>query len=237
MSRFKTGRLPAQWPKGVSAFHAYLTNPLPDPPATVDAPKAAYPMDGNDEYGDCTMAGVAHLIAAWNAWLDEKDPVPTLKKVVTEYFAETGGEDTGLVEADVLAKWQKTGLFGHKIKAYAPVKFKRGDYTLIKQALAFYGPLYLGILCPNSAQDQFEQGEPWTYEGEHTEDGHCIVALGYNDQGVWCATWGGVALVTWGFFDHYLEEVWVIVSNALLEKGSDPAGLNVALLETHIAAA
>lgn len=231
--RFKGGRLPAFCPPALKTFLEYATK-LAKPPASFKAPKAAYPMDGNDRYGDCTIAGVAHLDVGWDKLFARNDSLPTEQAIVAEYFKLTGGQDTGLVEANVLSTWRKIGLFGSKIWGYAPVK--TSDATAIKQAIAFYGGCYLGIQCPESAQRQFSEGKPWTYEGEQTEDGHCIVALGYDSKGnLECATWGQIVKVTPGFLAHYLDEAWVILSHQLVEAGKDTLGLNLPLLEADLA--
>ncbi|HUY25412.1 MAG TPA: hypothetical protein VMV09_08950, partial [Candidatus Saccharimonadales bacterium] len=125
-------------------------------------PSAGYPIDGNDQFGDCTMAGVAHLIAAWDADVNEPDPIPDAQEVVATYFELSGGQDTGLNEANVLQAWRSQGLFGRKIAAYAPVDPR--NIVELHQAVAFYGGCYLGIQCPQSAQQQFASGQPWTYD-------------------------------------------------------------------------
>jgi hypothetical protein len=233
--KYKGGRLPAFRPPGLKTFLEYATKTkLPKPPATFKAPAGPYPIDGNDEYGDCTIAGVAHAIAAWNRLYSQKDRVPAQQTIIRLYLKLTGGQDSGLVEANVLQAWRKTGLFGHKIWGYAPVKIT--DPNAIKLAISGYGGSYLGIKCPESAQRQFSEGKPWTYEGEQTEDGHCVVALGYDAEGnLECATWGGIALLTPGFLKHYLEEAWVILSDQLVKAGKDTVGLDLAALEQDLA--
>lgn len=239
--KYKGGRLPPFWPPALKEFTAYATK-LVQPPVTFTARVlGALPIDGNDKYGDCTIAGIAHLIQIWNWLFGRSLPVPGEAEIDSTYFRLTGGGDTGLVEANVLKTFKTVGLFGQKIKLYAPIKVT--NRTAIKQAIAFYGGVYLGILCPESAQRAFqrqlETGKlvPWKYEGESTEDGHCIVGIGFNEKGVECATWGGVVLVEWSFFDHYLEEAWAVLSQALVEKGEDTLGLDVQLLEADIASA
>lgn len=234
--RFKGGRLPAVWPAGVESFLDYTTKLKAPPKAFKAVVKGVLPMDGNDRYSDCTMAGVAHLVAAFNWLFGKPDAVPTEGQIITEYFKETGGQDTGLVEANVLKKWLTKGLFGHKIAGYAPVKVT--DMDAIRKAIAFYGGCYLGILCPESAQQQFAEHKPWTDEGEQTNDGHCIVAIGYDAHGnLECATWGSIVTVTPGFLKAYLEEAWVILSDELVKAGKDTLGLNVAALKADLAAA
>jgi hypothetical protein len=112
-------------------------------------------------------------------------------------------------------------LFGAKIDAYAPVDVK--DLVELHQAVAFYGGCYLGIECPQSAQEQFQNGQPWTFvPGSPIEGGHCIDALGYSANGLLCATWGGIALVTFGFLAHFLDEAWVIIPNQFVKAGKGP---------------
>ena len=233
MTAYKLGRRAAVRPAGLKDLSVYATGPLPAPPAQVPVPAASYPMDGNDTYGDCTIAGVAHLIAAWNAQTGKHDQIPNEQAVVSEYFTLSGGQDTGLDENTVLSTWQTTGLFGEKIAAYAPVN--QQDLLGLHQAVAFYGGAYLGIQCPQSAQQQFQANEPWTYvPGSPIEGGHCIVALGYTPTGLLCATWGGIADVTYPFLAHNLEEVWVVLPHQLVEAKKDKLGINLAALQADI---
>jgi hypothetical protein len=233
--RYQLGRLPATRPAALKDLSVYATGPLPTPPSSVAVPAAQYPIDGNATYGDCTMAGVAHLIAAWNTEVKEADPVPAEESVVAEYFKLTGGPDSGLNEAEVLKTWQTTGLFGATIAGYAPVEPK--DTLALHQATAFYGGVYLGIECPGSAQEQFSNNEPWTYvEGSEVEGGHCIVALGYDSQGsLLCATWGGIATVTASFLAHFLDEAWVVLSHQFVEAKGDELGIDLEALQADLA--
>lgn len=229
---YKLGKLPATRLAGVGMLGDYVSSKLPSPPATVSVPNTNYPMDGNDQYGDCTIAGVAHLIAAWNVEVSEQDAVPDGSSVVSTYEQLTGGADTGLNEQTVLEHWRSNGLFSGKIDAYAPID--RKDIVGLQQAVAFYGGAYLGIACPESAQQQFQANEPWTYVPKSpVEGGHCIVALGYNHTAVLCATWGGIAEVTYPFLAHYLDEVWAIISEQFVQAGHGPE-LDLATLQADL---
>lgn len=221
MSEYKCGKLPAARPFGLRTLAVYASGPLPDPPASVDVPAAPYPIDGNDRFGCCVMAGAAHLVAAWDKETDERDRVPDEQQVVETYFYLTGGADSGLVESSVLELWRSVGLFGETIAAYAPVD--HASLLDIHQAVAFYGGSMLGIQCPASAQQQFAHHEPWTVvPGAQVVGGHCIVALGYTPQGLLCATWGGIAEVTYPFLARYLDEAWAIIPHQFVEVGKGP---------------
>lgn len=245
---FKTGRLPAMRPAALKELSVYAAGPLPTPPATCPVPgqddiARYYPLDGNATYGDCTIAGVAHLITAWDFQMPELDvifPTPDEAAVIATWRSLNGNTEEGLVEADVLKAWQTTGLFGEKIAAYAPVS----TTSLLEQhqAIAFYGGCYLGIQCPESAQRAFqrqqETGEtvPWIYEGESTQDGHCVVALGYGPNGgLHCATWGGVAVLEPSFLAHYLQEAWVILPQQMVDARGDALGVDLDALRADLA--
>ena len=232
---FNLGRLRAVRPAALKDLAVYALGVLPTPPASVPVPDAQYPMDGNDTYGDCTIAGVAHLLAAWDAEAKQSDTVPGQYEIIEEYLSLTGGQDTGLDENTVLSTWQRSGLFGNLIAAYAPVT--PTNLLALHQAIAFYGGCYLGIQCPQSAQEQFQANEPWTYvEGSPIDGGHCVVALGYQPDGsLLCATWGGIATLTPGFLAHFLEEAWCVLPQQFVEAKGDSLGIDLATLQADLA--
>ena len=232
------GKLPATRLAGVRSLGEYATGKIPAPPASVDVPGTVtdYPMDGNDEWGDCVIAGIAHLIAAWNLLVDSTSiPVPTDEQCVALYEQLTGSTTApgpGLNEASVLSQWRQQGLFDNRIDAYAPVNY--GDIVELHQAVAFYGGVYFGLACPESAMQQFQAGEPWTYvPGSTIEGGHCIVALGYTSTALLCATWGGIAEVTYPFVAHYMDEAFAIISAEYVAANGGPT-LDLAALTADL---
>jgi len=183
--RHTLGLRPPVRPHGLEDLKVYASGKLPPAPATVPAPKVfSWGMDGNDQHGDCAMAGAAHDLLAWGAILDALGhkavvPVPpTQAQGVEQYKKLTGcvtpgdSHDLGLVLSDVLKVWQQEGLFaGNKPAAYAPV-----DHTSvldIHQAVAAYGVSYSGVALPESAEEQFNAGGPWTVVGDQPVGGHC----------------------------------------------------------------
>jgi hypothetical protein len=235
MADFKYGKLAATRPFGLSDFAVYANGKLPAPPTSVDYSKGlSLPIDGNDQYGDCVMAATAHLIEAWDSEVHEHDAVPTGDVVVAEYFKLTGGADAGLNEQHVLQTWHKSGLFGHKIAGYAPVNVK--DITSIHQTIALCGGALFGIQVPASAQTQFANNQPWTYDpSSPIEGGHAIAPLGYDSKYVYCATWGGIAPVTYPFLSALLDECWAIIPNQFVEAGKGPM-LDLKTLQADLSA-
>lgn len=233
-TRYQLGRLPATRPHGLSTLATYATGKLPKPPAAIAVPTFQIGMDCNDSIGDCTIAGVDHLIGAWDAEVSVSDPRPDDDEIQATYFKLTGGQDSGLNEADVLKAWSTSGLFGNTIAGYAPVE--PTDVVGLHQAIAFYGGAYLGIACPESAQTDFQNGQPWTYDpSSPIEGGHCIVALGYDSGAVYCATWGGIAPVTYPFLAHFLEETWAVLSQEFVEAKGDSLNIDLATLQADLA--
>ena len=239
---YRLGKLEAVRPAGLMDLPEYTaTRSLPTPPSNFSdvatLQKIKWGMDLNDSLGDCTIAGTDHLLAWWDVLFGEADARPSTDVLRAQYQA-LSPDDQGCVESTVLHTWQTSGLFGgtSKIAAYAP--FKR-TATSLQQAIAFTGGAYLGIACPDSAQQQFAEQEqtgkivPWTVvPGATIEGGHCIVAPGYVGlEGVWCITWGSVVLVTWDFIKRYCDEIWGIISHQLVEKGADTLGLQVAAIQ------
>lgn len=232
MSRFKLGRLAPTRPFGVSDLSVYSKGKLPAPPESVTAPTVQWNMDMNDQLGDCTVAGVDHLLAAWNAEYSATDGRPDDAAIQSTYFGLTGGQDSGCNEQTVLETWRTQGLFGNKITAYAPVNPK--NIVELHQAIAYYGGSYLGIACPESAQEDFANGVPWSYHRRSPiEGGHCIVAVGFNSTAVQCVSWGQLVDVTYPFLAHYLEEAWAIVSDELARQGGD-SGLDLNTLVSDL---
>lgn len=231
---YKLGALPPVRPYGLAELAVYAKGKIPAPPASVAAPAVpSWGMFLNDTYGDCTVAGVAHAIEAWNVEVNERDPIPTDEETKAAYFALTGGADSGCVEADVLKTWHNEGLFGHKIAGYAPVGVH--DLTGFHQAVAFYGGAYLGVALPASAQEQFAYQEEWdVVPGSPIEGGHCILAVGYDQHSVQCVTWGSVVNVSYPWLAHYLTETWAIIGNQFTEAGKGPL-LDLATLQADLA--
>ena len=98
------------------------------------------------------------------------------------------GFRTGLVESLVLKKWMSSGLWGNKIAGYAPVNVYSLDS--LRQAIAYFGGVYVGIQVPTNAMEQFQAGQGWTlvsdWPNQSIEGGHAIPILDYDDQWMYC---------------------------------------------------
>lgn len=208
-------------------------------PGTIDwASKVpTWPMYLNDQIGDCTCAGVGHAIQAFTAFASTEKTVAdndVLKvyEAVSGYNPSTGANDNGAVEQDVLQYWHDTGMAGHKISAFASVNIS--SLTDMRLALRWFGSVYLGINVPQSAEDQFSAGQPWAVDPNANNSiigGHCVVMQEWDPQFARVVTWGALQRMTWGWFEKYGEEAWVVVTPDFAKSnGLEASGVSVAQL-------
>jgi hypothetical protein len=213
-------------------------------PATVDFASQVvdWPMYGNDQIGDCTAACAGHQIQAWTRYTGTEVDIPEpdiiqLYSAVSGYDPATGANDNGAVIQDVLTYWRKSGVpvAGHKILAFAQLK----DLSQVKQALWLFGSVYLGVNVPQSALDQFNNDQPWTVvQNSPIEGGHAI-PLQYAGDGnlpYQVVTWGKLQGMDQHWFDAYVEEAWIVITDDWLNKnGNTPEGFNLQQLGADLA--
>lgn len=239
-ANMKLGRRPARFDPRTLALERYLAAALPTPPAAIAAPPVkTWPMYGNDELGDCTVAAAGHLIEAWTR-LAGTQRTPRLATVETFYW-ETGTPpsthgipggptDDGRVELDVLNAWRHHGMGADKILAYATIHVD--DVNGIRQAIELLGGVYIGVRLPLTAQAHGE----WDVVGDGRTGrsapgswgGHAIPYVGYDGDSFTCVTWGALQKLSVRFHQAYVEEVYAIVSPDLISRsGRSPAGLDL----------
>jgi hypothetical protein len=223
--RFRGGKLPAQPARPQLKLSAVLRERLASPPAAMDwqDDRIVWPMYGNDVVGDCTCAGVGHLVNELTYYGSGTEVQPAESSVLGMYSAVTGydparpGSDTGAYCQDVLAYWRKTGLEGHKITAYAALDVS--NLTEIKQAVALFGTIYVGLSFPDSAMDQFNADQPWdVVRGAKVEGGHCVIVGAYSNGRLGLVTWGAETTMTEAFWKRYVDEAWVVLDTDGLKK-------------------
>lgn len=219
----KRGKLDAK-PLMTGHLSQYMKSSLPVPPKSFDYAHRVneFPMALNDTYGDCTIAGVVHMLQLLYAEIGETFVYPGDEAVKETYFQLSGGADNGLVEQDVLQAWMTKGLFGTQIVAYAPIKIT--NQRELAAACYAFGAIYLGVQMPDAAEQQFENGQPWHLTGNDAPPtgGHCIVASGANSFGVDMITWGAEDSFTWDWWKKYGSEAWVVIPEAFVEINHGP---------------
>jgi hypothetical protein len=204
------GRHPSRYDYRTPRFAIYASG-LAAPPPSFDSTARVeealaltvpdlFPMDGNDVYGDCTIAARAHADTIWNAFDRTKD-IPTRAWCLNLYFELTGGVDSGLDPLTVLKNWQKTK--ADEILGY--VAIDPSDHVHMQQAMVLFGCVYVGVQCTTDMVQQFDAHQPWT-PGTLINDGHCVVATGYIGSAptdmLNVLTWGNAQKAQWAWWDE-----------------------------------
>ncbi len=171
----------------------------------------------NNRYGDCTCAGALHLMAIFSAILKRgvnfrRPNVANalwLYAQVTDpkFDAVTGANDNGADEQTVLEFLRTHGAYEDgtgRIASWATVDATRPD--VMRQVLFSNNNLYLGVELPDAWLNPApgRAGFLWDVAGDpNPENGHCIVAYGYNETGILIDTWGLFRAMTWAAVAKY----------------------------------
>lgn len=184
-------------------------------------------MYANDQVGDCTCAAVGHMVNQLTFYGSGQEIEPTEQHVLAMYSAITGyvpgdeSTDTGAYCQDVLAYWRKNGLEGHKIVAYASLDVS--NLTEIKQAIAAFGTVYVGMTVTDAAEKAFDAGKVWDVKkGSRALGGHCVPVGAYNSakktlDGV---TWASEFSMSEAYWAQNVDEAWVVLDEDGLNKAA-----------------
>ena len=217
---FKLGKAPAVRPALAMLPEYFKGATLPTAPAECEwAMKVQYPMAVNNELGDCVVAGHVHLSQATAQENGGSYTYPGDDATKAEYFSLTGGADTGLVESTFLATAKAAPILGSQVDVFCPLDFTNLDH--VKSAIYLFGGLFLGVSLPQSAEDQFP-GMFTVVPGSPIVGGHCIVAIGYDEEGIFLVTWGTVVKATWEWFSQYVDEAYMVLYTEQAQQNRGP---------------
>jgi hypothetical protein len=249
MPDYKFGKLPKRADHRTLQLIDY-TAALTPPPSVENGSKVKGPWEmlGNDTVGDCTCAGAGHAEMTWEAVGQGEQLRLTTAEILAAYSAITGyvpGEpstDKGADLLTVLNYWRQTGVAGQKIGAFAEVA--PHDIANVKLSIDLFGVAYVGVQLPNAVLPEDGKIKPFTIKRHwferntwpNPQNGHCIVYVGYDDNGPTCVTWGQTNPVSWGFHTSYCDELYAIISPDLLAAGKTPQGLDLSQLQTDLKA-
>ncbi|MGA2806647.1 MAG: hypothetical protein ABSE87_00865 [Terracidiphilus sp.] len=243
-SQMKLGRKAIKTDTRTLALRDYLTPALPPPPPAADWTKglASWGAMLNDTLGDCTIAGVAHAVQVWTANTGSIATVadPTVESYYEKwdgYVPGNASTDTGGIELDVLNNWQKQGFDGHSLLAFADPQV--ANLVEIRQSIALFGGVYIGLSLPLSAQSQdvwdvVPNGGAKAKKGSW--GGHCVFVAAYDAHGFTCITWGQLKTMTVAFWKKYCDEAHALLSQDWLTAKGSPDGFNQTQLQTDLSA-
>src|ERR1700761_4232805 len=124
----RLGRRPARADGRSLRFARYVTPALPKPPSAVDygGKVSQWGMLANDRLGDCTCAGVLHMIMLWTSQVDvarvftDADAIGLYEKLCG-YRPGDPASDQGGVELDILKAWRRAPIEDCELLAFAAV--------------------------------------------------------------------------------------------------------------------
>jgi hypothetical protein len=232
--KYKTGKLPARNSKHIKLFAHYLSS-LPFIPDTQNwGAGVVFQMFGNDQAGDCTCAGPCNALLEWNcdalhlATLSEQDAI-NLYSEITGYDPATGANDDGANIEDVLQYWQDNGINKHYIYSFLRIGIDNLEH--LKQAIYLFGAIIVGVGVDDTDESNFTTTHSWD-TNYHVDGNHCIILVGYDQNGFWAVTWGGLVYITFNWWKHRGDEAFVCVTQDWIQSnGSAPNGFNIQQLQ------
>jgi hypothetical protein len=221
----KLGRRPPHAGMIVPKLADFRRRALPPPPPTCKRSGiiSEWGMHLNDAIGDCTIAAAANAIQTWTAangalWR-VADAIVEARYGQSGYRPGKPATDQGAVETDVLGAWSRHGWdIGRQdedVTLWAALQ--PGNDADVREAIYHFGGLYVGLLLPDSAQNQpvWDVGsEPGTWGG------HAVWVTDYDADGLACITWNTVQRMTWAFWKRYCEEAYALFNRDWLNTSA-----------------
>jgi hypothetical protein len=225
----------------------YLTRKMPDPPVSVDysgggASAAIAQMYLNEKLGDCVIAGIGHLVglftgnATGTPFIYTDDQITALYSAIGGYNPADPSTDRGCDEQTALNYWTQNGapVGSHKIAGWLSVD--ASDLSEVRSALWLFENLYFGFELPDAWVNPFPEAAGFTWDVAGAADpnnGHCVVGVGYTQEGVKISTWGMTGLVTNAAVAEYAVQsgggqVYTVISQDAISAASQkaPAGFD-----------
>jgi len=243
----KLGKKARRYDRRTLRLARYLTPALPPPPPAVtnsggvtdwgmmlNGPNTYGQGVPTDGLGDCTIAGVAHAVQVWTLSKGKEVTEPDLTILHyyerwDDYDPKNPHTDQGGDELSVLKKWRKQAFGAHQLWAFADLDPQ--DELHVRQAIALFGGLYIGLQLPLSAQ---KQGVWDVASGPNAHPGswggHCVFVPDYDANSLSCITWGAPKKMTWAFWGTYCDEAHALLS----PNWKPPAGFDMAALEADL---
>lgn len=185
-------------------------------------------MMGNDKYGDCCFASVAHLV---NCWMGNNDKATDVgqQEIVRDYLDHTGGQDVGAELRAVLNRFhgaKNKSIAGHRAAGFARLRFD--DFRQIETAIAMFGGVYAAVNGPRNLTDMSTWATP-APSWKRADELHCIALLDYDHgEGQFkAASWSNTPIASYGWWAKYGVEAWVVLSPDWWKRGKSPSGLKL----------
>jgi hypothetical protein len=204
--------------------------------------KGDFGMDGNDQYGDCVFADIAHRIMVRTAQAGQGAIViPTQAETLALYTEVTGFDpndpntDHGGDLVTAAEYMQKTGMLigGARHTEDGNGIIDPANIDHIKWAICLFGCAPGGWKFPQSGMAQFDAGQPFDIVPSTrvpSSPDHDMLILEYRpDEPSWLlGTWGKRWPATTAFVKACLSEVVPVgAKDFITANGLAPSGVNM----------
>lgn len=234
----KLGKKAARVDERTFKLRDFLDRVTPPPSSDWFGTQTSFGMMLNDNLGDCTCAAPGHSVQVVSLNTPDGEMTPPDAAILEVYEKACGyvpgdpSTDQGGDIINVLNYIRKNKIGSHVLYAYAdpdPL-----DIDHIKQAIATFGVVDIGLQLPISAQDQV--GNVWDVTtGSDSEPGgwggHSVVVCAYDEDTVTCITWGALQKMTWAFWLKYCDEAHALLLRMWMERFGGDSTINVAKVE------
>lgn len=193
---------------------------------------------GNTTAGDCVIASKAHQAMVTNAAAGRYVEF-SAANCLKDYYALTGGRDTGL-DIDNTTKWAMTtgvqDATGTRHPIDAHMEIDHNNLSEMKAALSIFGTIELGLDLADDQEQQFTDGVPWTPVGT-PNGGHDVPIVDWNHHDMPVViTWGGLQALSQSFLAARCSiAVASFTLDYLNAKGLSPQGYDAPRLRAMIA--
>jgi len=238
-TKMKLGKKPAKIDPRTLKLAKYITA-LPVPPAAVCNSRgtSGWGMMLNDNLGCCTIAGVGHaiqvMVLSQILAASKSGIIRPSDDIILRYYSRWDGydpsdlsTDQGGVEVDVLNRWRAEGFAGYQLLAYADPDPK--NVLHIKQTIALFGGIYIGINMPvgwqNASVWDANMGDPGSWGG------HAVFVCDYDEEGLTLITWGELQRMTFAGLAQYCDEAHALI----VPEWNPPEGFDLAVLQSDLA--
>ena len=195
-------------------------------------PPIPWGMLGNDQVGDCVVAGGAHEHMLWSL-MGGKPLTFRTEDVFKDFTAITGLPPSPLVGADMerAANFRlKTGLLGadgkrHKIASY--LEITPGSLKELYAAMYLFGAVGIALHLPSTAEQQFSNHKSWHIVGGGYWLGyHYVPAIALREGNIVVVTWGRFQAMRPSFYVANCVQAIVYLSDEALTGGKSLEGFD-----------
>ena len=194
-------------------------------------PPINWGMLGNDQYGDCVVAGGAHEHMLW-AKMGGNNITFNATDVLADQRAINGGIPNGpMVGTDMQSaasyrlKYGLLGADGHRHKIAAYVALRPGDLRELYAAMYLFGAVGVGIQVTSAQIDQFRRQKAWAVSAGRYEGGHYVPCMALRSNIV-CVTWGRFQAMRPSFYASENMQTVAYISQEALTNQKSPEGFD-----------